>query len=167
MRKKEFVDRLYQNIHGIRVEDDVYVDTTRSADPTDEWDRDDTHTSHNIQGFSAAPEEANKYSDLWVPYEPEFDTDYYLLYVVHSTGDSFGHDSGSDIEYIGFYTRNELDIAKENERKIEAHERSQTDEGYSVELKTPDGKTFTQNTPWIGYFESLDYINIEKVRRLK
>jgi len=166
MKKKEFVDRLYQNIHSIRVEDDTYSTVTHPADPDDEWDRDSTSTSHSIQGFYAAPEESTRYSDLWVPYEPEFSVDYYLLYAVYSTGDSFGHDDGQGIEYIGLYTENELDVARENQKKIEEHARNK-DGDFHVELKTPGGMMFQQHTPWVGYFESLDYTDIESVRRLK
>lgn len=163
--KKEFTDRLYDNVHAIRIEDDTYGETTRSADPTDEWDRNDTHTDHNIRGFHAEPDENARFSDLWVPYEPEYGVDYYLLYVVYSTGDSFGHDSGEGIEYIGLYTKDELDVARENREKIEKHGDGHSSD-FHVDLKTPSGQTFQQHTPWVGYFESIDYIELEAVRRL-
>src|SRR5210317_84780 len=122
MRKKEFVDRLYDRVHAISIEDRQTGGVTRAGDPDDEWDRDDTYTDHNIEGFRAAPEEDSKYFDLVVPYEPEFDKEYYLLYAVYSTGDSFGHDDGSGIEYIGLYTENELDVARENLDRVKKHD---------------------------------------------
>lgn len=163
--KKEFTDRLYDNVHAIRIEDDTYGERTRSADPDDEWDRDDTHTSHVIRGFHAEPEEGARFTDLWVPYEPEYGVDYYLLYVVYSTGDSFGHDSGEGIEIIGLYTKDELDVARENRKRIEDHDNAK-DQDFHVDLLTPSGQTFQQHTPWIGYFESIDYIELEAVKRL-
>ncbi len=164
--KKEFTDRLYDNVHSIRIEDHAYGEVTRAGDVADEWDRDDTHTDHNIRGFHAAPENSDMISDLWVPYEPEYGIDYYLLYVVYSTGDSFGHDSGEGIEYIGLYTKDELDVARENKRKIEAHDKDVESKYFHVSLQTPSGQTFQQHTPWVGYFESIDYIELEAVRRL-
>jgi hypothetical protein len=166
MSKKEFVDRLYDRIYSIEIIDDAYGEVTRSGDPSDKWDRDDTHTSHNVQGFKAKLEKEGGYFDLTVPYEPEFDETYYLLYVVYSTGDSFGHDAGSGLEAIGLYKKDELDVAKDNERRIEKHYRSK-DPDFNVELITSSGKKFQQHTPWVGYFESLDYTEIADVRRQK
>jgi len=166
MSKKEFVDRLYDRIHSISVVDDVYNSVTRSGDPDDQWDRDDTSTSHNVVGFEAALADEGKYFDLTVPYEPEFDKDYHVLYVVYSSGDSFGHDEGYGIEFIGLYTESELETANENQKRIEDHYRNQRD-SYSVELLTPTGKTFQQHAPWIDYFGGLDYTDIKAVRRQK
>jgi len=161
--KTEFVDKLYARYYSIQVEDDAYCSETSEADPNDSWDRADTSTSHSVEGFRAADEKEGKYFDLVVPYEPEFDKTYYLLYVVYSTGDSFGHDEGSSIEYIGFYKESELDTAHENKRTIEQFE----DDTYHVMLRDPTGKEFQQHTPWRGYFEHLDYVEIKEVTRLE
>ena len=165
MKAKEFKEILQGRIYSIDIVDSVYTDVTRQSGG-DAYDRDDTSTSHSIEGFHAAPEKAGKYFDLTVPFEPEFGKTYYLLYAVYSTGDSFGHDAGHSIEYIGFYTEDELAVAKENQRKIEDHSRNNKD-SYSIKLKTPNGgRTFDQHTPWIGYFEQLDYTSVESIQRL-
>ena len=166
MSKKEFVDRLYDRVHSITFEDDTYVSVTRAGDPDDQWDRDSTSTSHNVVSFDASLANKGQYFELAVPYEPEYNKDYYVLYAVYSSGDSFGHDDGYGIEYIGLYTESELEIANENQRRIEDHYRGRK-EGYSVELLTPTGKTFSQHTPWIDYFGGLDYTDIKAVRRQK
>lgn len=167
MKAKEFKEILQGRIYGIDIVDRVYTDVTRQSSG-DQYDRDDTSSSHNIEGFHAALETDNTYFDLTVPFEPEFGKTYYLLYAVYSTGDSFGHDAGHGIEYIGFYRDEELDVAKENQRRIETHARNaRSPQSYSITLKTPSGgRTFDQTTPWVGYFESLDYTEIESIQRL-
>lgn len=163
MKKEEFVNRLAGIVYNIEIIDDSYQEETRESGD-DGWDRGDTSTSHNIVGFHAAPESENKYYDLAVPFNPKEDVTYYVLYAVYSTGDSFGHDSGSSVEYIGFYTEDELDIANENMRKVENS--TKDNDNWSVELKTPNGhKTFDQHTPWIGYFEHLDYVELAGIQR--
>lgn len=166
MNKEEFKDRLAGRFYSIEIVDDVYSRDTSEADPDDSWDRANTSTDHNITGFKAAPESENKYYDVVVPFAPLFDEPYYLLYVVYSTGDSFGHDEGSGIEYIGFYKPSQLGIAQENERKINDFTRNRNSGKYSVKLKSPEGKEFDQSAPWVGYFESMDDLEIIEVRRI-
>lgn len=165
MKKEEFVNRLAGIVYNIEVIDDSYQESSREASD-DGWDRGDTDTSHNIVGFRAAPESDNRYYDLAVPFNPKEDVTYYVLYAVYSTGDSFGSDRGSSVEYIGFYTEEELPVAQENLRKVEASTKG--NDNWSITLKTPNGhKTFEQHTPWVGYFESLDYADIASVQRHK
>jgi len=165
MKAKEFKERLSGKIFSIRIEDDTYGHDTSEPDPTDEWDRASTHTDHSIQGFRVGSED--DYGDLTVPFEPEKGVDYYLLYVVYSTGDSFGSDSGAGIEYIGLYSADELELAKENERRIEAHNRQREGAG-QLQLIMNHGRNveYGVHVPWKGYFEHLDYTRIESVQRL-
>lgn len=165
MDKKEFVDVLYGRIYSIAVIDDVRSEDTSTPDPDDSWDRANTSSTHNITGFNAALETEDKYFDLVVPFEPQFEETYHLLYAVYSTGDSFGHDEGRGIEHIGFYKEDQLHIANENRAKIERHKRDDNDE-FSIKLREPNGsKMFEQHTPWSGYFERLDYCDVIEIRR--
>jgi len=163
LKKKEFVDRLKGLVYSIEIDDNAYTRDTSEADPNSSYDRPDTSTSHNIEGFKVF--EGDIYSDLQVLYEPMPGEEYYLLYVVYSTGDSFGHDSGGNIEYIGFYTEAELHIARENKRRIEEDEYSRGG-SFSVDLLSQQGQEYQLSTPWKGYFESLDSVDIQTVRRL-
>ena len=134
----------------------------------DEWSRDSYDTAHDIAGFKCAAESENKYYDLTVPYYPEDDTAYYVLYAVWTTGDSFGTDPGRGIEFIGFYKEDQLDVANENMRKIESDDFNSKSESFSIKLKTPDGtQTYDQSCGWKGYFESLDYVQIDSVHKMK
>lgn len=167
MNKEEFKDRLAGKFYSLEIVDDVYSRDTSEPDPDDSWDRASTYTTHNIEGFRAAPESDGKYYDIVVPYAPLFEERYYLLYVVYSTGDSFGHDEGSSIEYIGFYKPSQLGIAQENERKINDFTHNRNSGKYSVKLKSPEGKVFEQSAPWVGYFESMDTMEIIEIDRMK
>ena len=82
----------------IKIIDLSHCETTREADPLNEWDGDDIYTSHNIQGFTVL----DSYHDLPVSFSIEDKRKYYLLYVLYSTGDSFHHEEGC-IEYISLY----------------------------------------------------------------
>lgn len=168
MDKKEFKNRLAGIIYDVEIIDDVYRQDTSDADPDDSWDRANTSTDHNIVGFRAALESEGKYYDLAVAFEPDFKTTYYVLYAVYSTGDSFGQDDGHSVEFIGFYTKDQLDIANENMRRIETQTRSRDSDSYSITLRAPSGvRSFEQTTPWVGYFESLDYVDIASIERQK
>lgn len=162
MKAKEFKERLVGKLYSIEVEDDLSDHDTSEADPDDKWSRASTHTEHNITGFKVRPE--SQYGDVLVPYEPERGVDYYLLYVVYTTGDSFGRDSGHGIEYIGLYTKDELHIARENEQRIEAH--NYGDREVKLQLLMPNTIDFYMYVPWQGFFESLDYVSIETVQRM-
>lgn len=161
--KNEFVDKLYARYYSIEIIDDSFRTETSAADPNDSWDRGNTQTDHNIEGFYAADEKEGKYYDLVLPYEPEFNKEYYLLYAVYSTGDSFGHDEGAGIEYIGLYKESEISIARENKRKIEEFDGND----YHIMMKDPNGKEFQQGTPWQGYFEHLNYVDIKSITRME
>ncbi len=165
MNKEEFKDRLAGKFYSLEIVDDAYSNDTSEPDTDDSWDRANTHTSHNIVGFRAAPESDGKYYDIEIPYAPLFEERYYLLYAVYSTGDSFGHDEGSSIEYIGFYKPSQLGIAQENERKLNDFTRDRNHGKYSVKLKSPEGKIYDQSVPWVGYFESLDHMDIIEINR--
>lgn len=166
MRARDVDKVQIDDIYSIEVVDDEYTDNLGGQREDDEWSRDSYSTSHNIVGFKSALDAANRYYDLTVPYRPEDDETYYVLFAVWTTGDSFGRDPGRGIEYIGFYTADQLDVANENMRKIEKDDSSRS-EGFSVTLKTPDGKkTFKQSCGWKGYFESLDYVDIASVNKI-
>ena len=167
MNKEEFKDRLAGKYYSIEIVDDAYSRDTSEPDPDDSYSRASTYTTHNIEGFKAAPEKDGRYFDIVIPYAPLFDEPYHLLYVVYSTGDSFGRDEGRSIENIGFYKPSQLGIAQENVRKINDFTRNRNGDEYSVKIQSPEGKEFNQSAPWVGYFESLDIMEIIEVRRIE
>lgn len=130
------------------------TEETSTRDPTDEWDRPDTSTTHFIEGFTVE----SKWHDFSVDFEPNYDSTYFLLYAVYSTGDSFGHDHNGGIEYLGLFENYET--AELNLKRVEA----MTDYG-SCTLLTDFSMDYDVYCPWFGYFESLSYIKIESISR--
>lgn len=139
-------------LYPIHVVDDSHETNLGGSEPDYQWTRDSTSTSHNIRGIKLS-----KAGDLEVSFKPIIGQTYFLLYVLYSTGDSFGHDSGN-IEFIGLYRTDE--VAKRNAERIrksrEDYEKKCDVASFSVELETGAGKLYKTNTPWNGYFESLE-----------
>jgi len=159
---------------------------TREPYPDDEWDRGNTSSSWTVDGIRLYESDHRRYGwmemDLDVPFEVTSGTKYYLMYVVYSTGDSFGHDEDSCIEFCGLYA--DKRIAEENENRIRSHYNwanysswrigekpkrpkfvPKKDGAFNVFLRTDDGKgEYEFSVPWAGYFESLSYIEIKEVQ---
>ena len=147
----------------ITVIDDTYEEVTRSA-TEDQWDRDDTNTTHHISGIKLVGK--NDYTDLTVPFKVEPGKTYYLLSVIYDTGDSFGRDEGR-IEFIELYT--DLELAKKNQAVIEDHNKKYR-KVYHYDRKTPKlvmenqvGTEIDYYPTWYGYFERLSYVSVDSV----
>jgi hypothetical protein len=166
----------------VRVNRRSYTEVTEYADPEDEWSRESTATDHSIESIEVTRGK-NSYYDLAVPFEVDPSREYYLLYAIYSTGDSFGTDAGQ-IEYVGLYE--DKNVAYENQRRIEQHSDTyqklnnrwggtsqqeknrlkkigKTFEPYSVRLITEAEEEFQMHVPWNGYFEELTSIEVQSV----
>ena len=118
------------------------------------------HTDNNIVGIALSHEDG--YRDLVSSFEILPEVDYYLLYGIYSTGNSFGYSDGN-IEYIHLFKT--LEEAKEAERLVKEYSDNIDSEGYGTQLMIPmDGIYYPFTAPWGGYFEHLTYLSIEKVR---
>ena len=82
----------------IVVDDDVYTNITNQADPDDDWSADSTSKYHYINGIQTHP----RYGDIDCSFEVHPLTDYYLLYYLYGSGDSFSSHTGR-IEFIALY----------------------------------------------------------------
>lgn len=100
----------------------------------------------------------NEYPDIVSSLDIPVGSRAFVVWVVWSTGDSFGRAAGSYSEAFGIFTdlesaewlRTTLIIIREQDGK--------------TELNTPDGQEFTLDyMPWYGYFESLDVVNVTSV----
>lgn len=163
VKKKEFSDRLKGKIYTIEIVNRRHTNNVREPNPHDPYDNGATQTEHSVEGFMV--HDRDGFYDLEVLYEPQYDVDYYLLYVVYSSGDSFGSYAGAGIEYIGLYTDLERHIALENKQVIQDSARG--DEEGSLILRNPQNQAFKISPPWTGYFESIDAIVIQPIRRVK
>ena len=92
-----------------------------------------------------------------VAFKPEKGKVYHLLYAIYSTGDSFGHDEGRNLEVIGVYK--DRKVAEENEKRLRE---GKPEKKGLVQLKV-EGRTELHgyHCAWNGYFESLDRLEVE------
>ena len=156
-KKQKIVEEQKPKVWNIRIVHTCEVYDNDDGDESEEQYsyRGTTSTSHYVHGFNVVDDKT--YNDLYASFEPKPETDYYLLYAIYSTGDSFGHDDGHCIEYFGLYEEKDLEIAKADQKKLETFER--TDSERLCKLSNQ-----SVYLPWNGYFESLDSVELEKVR---
>ena len=144
----------------IEIIDDTDDELVREGDDREWGERACYRTNHYIRGFKVGKE----YGDLDVAYEIDEDKNYYLLYVLYTTGDSFGYDEGR-IEFVGLYrTAEEADA---NVDRIEKHCSDNGNEMFTVELISPSGTKYKCHTPWKGYFNSIDDIRVDTIRLIQ
>lgn len=124
----------------------------------EEWGCRETHTDHFVEGFSVAGKD--KYHDLSVGFVPEYGKEYYLLYVVYSTGDSFNSNDDGGIEFIDLYE--DQKIGEDNLERIRKHHEEQ--DSKSLFLINEQGNKHKVHTPWTGYFERFSYVCLDSVR---
>jgi hypothetical protein len=158
--------------------DDVSYEETRVPWSENEWDEGDSITYHNLQGFwikkpHIAWGSPHRSESIDVPFIPQPNTPYYVLYAIYSTADSFGHYQDSDLYIVGMYEDEEL--AKENLKRLEdprpylvpARRRDPWSAGKSVYLKNMVGKqTYEFHRPWLGVFNSLGSLHYKKFQLL-
>ena len=141
---------------GVKILNNSYTYVTKEANPDDEWDADDTETSHDINGMEIA--EHGYHADVVLDFLPTKGQEYYLLYATHSTGDSFSHHTGN-IFYIDLF--NDLEFARKIQKLFES---DNSKEGKNITYTRESGSIVQHHTPWGGYFEHLEYVNIEKIK---
>ena len=178
-RKKKVVEEVVvKPVYGFNLL--AGSETVNTREPGDDgWDRGDTSTSWWVEDVDFTTQEGSGYGEHFIV--PKFDLvfpllqskEFYILYGIYSTGDSFGHDDRKYLEVIEVYQ--ELCDAEQAERQLQDHyrlaregryggygsgstkkERPKDFNDYSCEIIGGDGKLFTCHTPWVGYFDSLD-----------
>lgn len=124
---------------------------TREPDD-DEWDNGETAADISIQGV----EFAEHYFDVALPQE-YVPGPLYLLYANYDTGDSFGRQRNR-FEAVDIF---------QDRARAEAAQRALTDsEEGNASYVRDDGTTIQYSCPWHGYFECLNYLEVEEVRIL-
>lgn len=143
----------------------TYEEITEEADPDDSWDR--ANTEKSIDGWSAVKSDAKVTDDYWYMDEtitvevPEDTDEVFAVYVVYSTGDTFGYDAG------------QVSIADVFDNEDDAHDlRDKYKEfdntgGYGRNSIVPvdfewNGKRY--GIPWAGYFEHLEHVGVETIK---
>lgn len=138
-KKKEDIEKVKWNYS---VDYDKFTHTTREADPDDSWDQGDDASEYELKHIEAREVlETYRYnSDIVSDTVKPYSTDAYVVYVVYTTGCTFGTSEGGVIDFMKITT---------DEKEAQAMYDSiynGTYEGYKA---------------WEGYFESLDFVRIE------
>lgn len=116
----------------------------------DEWDNGETAADISIQGV----EFAERYFDLALPTEYDASKPLFLLWANFDTGNSFGRQRNK-FEAVDIF---------QNRARAEAAQRTLTDtEEGNASYVRDDGSTIQYSCPWHGYFESLNYLELEEV----
>lgn len=123
-----------------------------------------TNADISVQGIEVVKEK--DWYDVVTDFAVKKNVQYYLLYAVYETGDSFGRDGGRT-EWIGLYR--DFHLAQAQAEKIEQHaneydRRGQSSsDAYTVKIVADNGTEYPLHTPWNGYFEHLQYVSVEGV----
>lgn len=128
---------------------DIHQYSTREPNEGDEWDSGDTAADISINGV----EFAEHYFDVALPQE-YIPGPLFLLWANFDTGDSFGRQCNK-FEAVDIF---------QDRARAEAALRSLRDslEGNASYVRD-NGTTIQYSCPWHGYFEHLNYLEVEEV----
>lgn len=155
--------------------DETYVEQTTEPDTSGDGycDRGETYTDHSILGICP-----DKHGDIVTDIDVPVDGTAYLVYVVWSTGDSFGHDACKNLTAVHLFDSREkaeacakaIEDHAELKRRLEYQTRKTRESRgfseFSVKYIGNDGTEMTEYAGWNGYFESVDRVDVEQVTHL-
>lgn len=144
----------------ISIDLDGYRYVTRPADPTDDWDRDDTAASLSVRGIHVVQKQG--YRDLTVPFDVIPGRAYWLVWVDYDTGDSFGRD-GNQFEAIDLFE--DYELARACGKACEDLEEELNGKYVydSLQYERQNGERVKVHAPWLGYFENLNRVEVQHV----
>jgi hypothetical protein len=136
---------------------------TDHRDESDEWSADSTHTDVSIKGIHVVSKK--QYSDLTIPFDVVANKPYFLLMVRYTTGNSFAKHTGQ-IDFVDLYQSAEK--AYQNKKAIQQHYQQYQDDNemedqFNIQLTMDDGQKVQFSPSWIGYFESLESVDVVMV----
>lgn len=141
-----------QVAYEIRVAYDSHcIDSYQSDEPYGEWRQHDQVSVGDTFTFTPTTNSNGKSYDILVPFEPQPDRPYYLIYGIYSSGDSFGSSSGN-LHFVGLFEHQEDAVAIA--KLLEGASKD-----FSIKYKEQ-----TYYIPWNGYFESLERLEMCPIR---
>ena len=143
--------------YGYDLEHQGYVEVTRQANPHEEYDGDDTRTDWTISDNLVENKTAS--ADFCAPFEVKHNTNYYAVYVIYSTGDSFSSDENGRISFVELFKTKKK--AQDLVHKIETEH---NDKGpLSMDYLDEEGHKKTCSCDWNGYFEHIGVCEAKEV----
>lgn len=82
----------------------------------------------------------------------------WVIVAIWSSGDSFGYSSSGSDDVISI--NKDVEVAKRNLAALERNPDKNDYDSWSVTIELDDGTTHKYHRPWLGYFESLDSLQI-------
>lgn len=82
----------------------------------------------------------------------------WVIIAIYSSGDSFGSSSSGSNDIIAIHKDSE--VALRNLKALEGKSRDDQYESSIVNIELDDGTKHSYYRPWLGYFESLDSLQI-------
>ena len=135
---------------AISVISDYREYTTRKPATDDRWDNGDRKRVWTVEGLKIGEDEHRLEIADAVP------GDYlHLVYAVWDTGDSFGRYEGNYMECFAVYRTYEK--AQAAQQTLYAAD----DKNHRAIIVLEDGTEMSYYIPWFGYFDCLNYIQIE------
>ncbi len=146
---------------GLRVRRASGSEVTRERDPEDSFSGEDVSCWSGAADALVAT--GAQKAEIAVPFEPEDGEELFLVSLTYSTGDSFSHTSGIREEVAAYRTEAK---ARRAEAMIRAHyEREGGGWRYApLALEAEDGSLQSVGVSWIGYFESLESVEVERCK---
>lgn len=149
---------------GYKIEHTSYTEVTRSADPDDRWDADDLDTTWSIG--SKITETEDKYPDIVTGFQLEPGQQYYLVYVIHNTGDSFHYHEGYGCEFVEIFKdpAKADKLVEQIQQQNKDYNNNRKDLGknaYNLSYKDENGNTKDLHCNWNGYFESIHTCSVQ------
>lgn len=133
--------------------------STRSPQSDDQWDRGDTETDWEVSGVEIVDSEKDHY-DVMADFKVKPGDRIWLVYAIYSTGDSFGNDRGSSIEFFTAHKNEE--IASDNGEILARMSKSDSHYNFNAAITLDSGLRMVVHVPWMGYFEGLDNVHVEQ-----
>jgi hypothetical protein len=112
---------------------------------------------YNILGIEKIVNK-NSYYDLCIPFDIIKNKNYYLVYAIYTTADSYRREQGN-IEFIDLYINKNK--AEDCVNKIK---NSKED---SIIIENQNNNNYVFHKPWGGYFDKLESIEIIEISLIK
>lgn len=141
----------------IRFDHDHYCEIVEEGDG-EEWGyRGTTWNEHFFNGTFETVTNGSYYNII-TKIDIKSDKTYYLVVVIYSTGDSFGKDINSSVEYIEMYEDEKMAM---NVRDFIETNKDERD----LEVPLNNGKPIHLYPPWNGYFENFEEVRVISVKK--
>lgn len=129
--------------------DEICLDSYHSGEEYGDWSAD---YSFGVNGVTTT---RSSWSDeeFEVDFEAVAGDTIYVLSMIYSTGDSFGHATGHGEVLWAFKSK---DVADAAAKAVEGNA-----DGYTIEIISDGGKTVKLSNPGSGYFETVSSIYVE------